>query len=88
MYKICDQYEQKYVKALPSQNFKQQASASVDQSLQSEIRTLYSYIMQYPANPEEVRDEVILLDYLITLKQLLNLDDKACLEEFHRKSKI
>jgi hypothetical protein len=44
--------------------------------------------MQYPANPEEVRDEVILLDYLITLKQLLNLDDKACLEEFHRKSKI
>lgn len=31
-------------------------------------------------NPEEVREEVILLDYLITLKQLLALDEKASLE--------
>jgi hypothetical protein len=35
-----------------------------------------------------VREEVILLDYLITLKQLMNLDEKASLEDFYRKSKI
>jgi hypothetical protein len=44
--------------------------------------------LEYQANPEQVRDEVILLDYLITLKQLLNLDERVSIEDFHRKSKI
>jgi hypothetical protein len=44
--------------------------------------------LEYQSNPEQVRDEVILLDYLITLKQLLNLDERVSIEDFHRKSKI
>ena len=77
-YKICDQYEQKYQKSLPASNlFIQYTASSIDQLLQTEIRTLYSYIIEYQSNPEQVRDEVILLDYLITLKQLMSLDDKA-----------
>ena len=31
---------------------------------------------------------MILLDYLITLKQLVNLDKKVTVEDFHRRSKI
>ena len=68
--------------------FVQYTPSSIDQLLQTEIRTLYGYILEYQANPEQVRDEVILLDYLITLKQLFNLDEKGSLEDFHIKSKI
>lgn len=57
--------------------FVQYTASSIDTLLQTEIRTLYSYIIEYQSNPEQVREEVILLDYLITLKQLLNLDEKA-----------
>ena len=89
LYKICDQYEQKYQKSLPTQNlFVQYSQSSIDQLLQTQIRTLYSYVIGYQTNPEQVREEVILLDYLITLKQLLSLDEKASLDDFHRKSKI
>jgi len=52
LYKICDQYEQKYAKSLPAVNlFTQFNQVSIDQSLQTEIRTLYSYVIEYQSNP-------------------------------------
>lgn len=35
LYKICDQYEQKYTKTLPSANLYHQFSAPIDMSLQT-----------------------------------------------------
>jgi hypothetical protein len=40
------------------------------------------------ANPEEVTDEVILLDYMITCKQLLNILETSNLADFHLKAKM
>lgn len=39
-------------------------------------------------NPQQVCDEVILLDYLITCKQLVKIMHNTTLAEFHVKSKI
>ena len=37
---------------------------------------------------ESVKSHVIILDYLVTLKQLVNLMQKNDVEVFHSKSKI
>lgn len=47
---------------------------------------LYSKISDQPAN--DVKEEVIVLDYLITLRQLLFILAEDNIQTFHTKSKM
>ena len=55
--------------------------------LTSEIITLFEEIKE-ASEPENLLKEIVVLDYLITLKQLLELLKEGNMEEFHGKSKI
>lgn len=52
----------------------------------SEIKSMYRQVQS--ENIEMIKNHVIILDYLVTLKQLVNLLQKNDVEIFHSKSKI
>lgn len=64
----------------------EQASAEIDGELATEIMRLYADVIV--GNPASREDKIIILDYLITLKQLLTIDSNKDLEYFHQKSQI
>ena len=45
-------------------------------------------LVKFNSELEEVKDEVIVLDYLVTLRQLIALMQNNGLEGFHTKSKM
>lgn len=56
--------------------------------LQSEIVKMYSFIKTNVEDIEMIKEEVIVLDYLVTLRQLVTLLQNNGLEGFHNKSKM
>jgi len=63
------------------------ALKDIEDELDQEILKLYESIRHF-GSFEGHDEEVILLDYLITTKQLLLINAKNDMEYFHRKSKI
>ena len=59
----------------------------IEDVLSSEIIDLYSKITSLTTF-EGHDEEIILLDYLITTRQLLLINSKKDIEYFHKKSKI
>ena len=94
---IISQYQAKYQKdlnntsdtELVSQNETQNEQLeSFQAELQSEIIKMYSFIKSNIEDIDLVKEEVIVLDYLVTLRQLVTLLQNNSLEGFHHKSKM
>lgn len=84
---IIEQYITKYTKDLGSLNQVTKSLAGFKEQLTRNIITLYERV----ENAEELgewKDEVIVLDYLVTLRQLVGLLQGNDIEGFHTKSKI
>jgi predicted transcriptional regulator len=56
--------------------------------LQTEIIKMYSFIKSHIEDMDMIKEEVIVLDYLVTLRQLITLLQNNGLEGFHTKSKM
>lgn len=87
--KICqivDQYHKKYEKEIGSDSLKWKGFDSFQSDLASQIKTMFSEVKE--TELESNKEKVIILDYLITLKQLAGLLAKDDIELFHSKSKI
>lgn len=80
------QYLTRYSRIIRDDNY-QDALNEIEDELTCEIINLYERTKNY--NILEGKDEeVILLDYFITTKQLLLINSKNDIEYFHKKSKI
>ncbi len=84
---IIDQYVSKYTKDLASIQQVNKPLAAFKELLTRNIIILYDKVEGEEENPEW-KDEVIVLDYLVTLRQLVGLLQGNDLEGFHNKSKI
>jgi hypothetical protein len=83
---IVAQYEVKYRRELPFSSPLWPGYDAFDSELSGEIRSMFEGIRT--STIEDSQQWVIVLDYLITLKQLSNLLGKNNYELFHEKSKI
>lgn len=83
---IVNQYQSKYEVDLNTICPKIASVEQLRDSLTKEIMFLYSKIADQSAN--DVKEEVIVLDYLITLRQLLFILAEDNIQTFHTKSKM
>ena len=84
---IIEQYVAKYTKDLASVKQNLKPLAAFKEQLTQSILGLYGRVQ---AEEESAcwKDEVIVLDYLVTLRQLVGLLQSNDMEGFHNKSKI
>jgi hypothetical protein len=85
---IVQQYLSKYKKDLPSFAEPTYPIATLKEQLTKNILTLFQAVEVEAEDLEEWKEEVIVLDYLITLRQLIAIIQGNDLEGFHLKSKI
>ena len=86
--KICqivDQYQKKYEKEISSSG-KWSGYEGFQNELAEQIKNMFHDVKENDI--EASKEKVIILDYLITLRQLLGLLAKEDVELFHNKSKI
>lgn len=84
---IILQYQSKYARDLVPLKQISKPLAVMKEQLHKNVINLYSFIEERN-NVEECKEEVIVLDYLVTLRQLIGLLQGNDLEGFHIKSKI
>ena len=87
--KICqivEQYQKKYEKEIGLDG-NWEGYTDFQTELAEEIKQMFEDVKD-ATNLEERKEKVIILDYLITLRQLASLLSKDNLELFHNKSKI
>jgi hypothetical protein len=85
---IIQQYLSKYRKDLAGFAETRQSLGALKEQLGRNILALYEGVEGEHEEPEEWKDEVIVLDYLVTLRQLIAILQNNDLEGFHSKSKI
>ena len=83
---IVNQYQNKYKKDLKSISKKNSTLEQLIQVLNQQVLFLHSVISGRGGS--EVKEEVIVLDYLITLRQLLLILEENDLQVFHNKAKM
>lgn len=88
IHQIIQQYQKKYEKDIGYLPSKWDGLRSFDSQLSSEIKKIYDEVKRSDELVGQTQQKVIVLDYLITLKQLTNLLEKNDIEMFHEKSKI
>lgn len=83
---IVNQYQSKYNKDLQSIGKRQVTLQQLREVLNQQILFLHTVISGRVGS--EVKEEVIVLDYLITLRQLLLILEENDLQSFHTKAKM
>lgn len=83
---IVHQYQEKYEKELGSIEAHWKGFDIFETELSTEIKKIFQDVKALDL--EQCQQKVIILDYLITLRQLCNLLSKNDIEVFHAKSKI
>lgn len=83
---IVSQYQEKYEKELGSIEAHWKGFDIFETELSTEIKKIFQDVKA--SDLEDCQQKVIILDYLITLRQLSNLLSKNDIEIFHGKSKI
>lgn len=84
---IIDQYKKKYERDIGDLPQKWDGLSTMVVEVSEYIKLLYEEIQSLD-ELNEGKEKVIILDYLITLRQLGNLLEKDDIEIFHEKSKI
>lgn len=88
---ITRQYEDKYKDLIDkyAKSHHKEEYEALSEELVSSVKSLYNRLeFTQPEQIIEVREELVLLDYLITTYQLVELSALKDIAEFHRKSKI
>lgn len=83
---IINQYQSKYHDDLSGMNYKVVSLEELRELINHQIIFLYGRVESQ--NPGDVKEEVIVLDYLITLRQLLCILAEDNIQTFHGKSKM
>jgi hypothetical protein len=86
---VIDQYALKYAQVVNGESAVayEDALAGIDGELAAEIGKLYREVLGQ-ADGEGRDERIVLLDYLITMKQLLLINASKDIEYFHNKSQI
>ncbi len=84
---IIDQYQAKYSKDLSSINKVSKNLITIKEQLTTKIVLFYQKVNNQ-SDLSEWKEEVIVLDYLVTMRQLIGLLQNNDLQGFHNKSKI